>query len=257
MAQDLTALLSSSSTVNAPKFENFYVFLHALANILKEPSIIFTVSEYEQNVNQKVAPAEFRVEVPPQKLRRITDALSEAEILNKKAEIVTNTDILHRLDQANKEISRRISRVLPTALLLALIEDYCEKRSTLLIQAGQNCRAGIHRTEMATIALFVIGTLCLCCNGLALLFTHQTALVFLALPGLLFEILGFIFLRNGSLQRRKLNEIIQKQDILNRFKMLSLLIKEITDQERKSITMENLLVSILTHDSKPPEMALD
>ena len=253
MAQDLTTALASSSATSASKFENFHALLRLLTNSLKESSITFTISGYEQRFGKKTMASEFHVEVPPQNLRKITDALYKAEELNKKVEIVTNTETLNKLDQANKEISRRISRALPATVLLALIENYCEKRSNALIQEEQKLRAYIRKIEVMAVILFILGVICLSSNGLLFFFPRQTSLILFSLPGLILEISGFFFLKKGSLRRKELNRTIQKQDTLNRFKMLPLLIEEISDEERKRATMENLLVSILAHDSKLPE----
>lgn len=254
MAQHIVAI-SNAFPRNSSKVNNPYAFLDDLISILREPSVTFKISIPEQHIGEQAASSsEFHVEVPPQNLRKITDAVTKAEALQKKAETSANTDVLTSLNQTNKEISERITQAVPAMVLLAYIEDYCQKHTAALIQREQQRRERIGGAERKAISCLFIGALYAASMSIFFVIRYQNPILLLLmlLPGVCLELAGIYYLRVSAAWRKKLNEMIQRRSALYRFRMIPLIINEITDQQKKQAIMQELLISILKYENAFP-----
>lgn len=246
MAQRVVSIDNPSSR-NSSNVKTPYAFCHDLISILREPSVIFRISIPEQNISKQEASSEFHVEVAPQNLRKITAALTQAEELQKEVETTANTDLLQKLNQTNEEISARISQELPAMVLLAFIEDYCQKQVKALTQIEHQRRERILRGENIAVSCLLVGALFMACIGVFFTVWYHNPILFLLLltPGLCLELMGIYCLWVNAEQRRKLNKILQRRTSLHRFRMMPLIIEEIANQEEKQVIMQELLINLL------------
>lgn len=236
--------LGSSSPV-----KSLYAFLHDLLSIFEESPVTFHLAFPEPRASNQETALVFPVDVAPQHVLNMTEALTQAEELQKEIEAAGNPDLVEKLQQIHTEISVQIAQELPTMVLLALIAEYCQKEVKTLAHMEQRCLKHMRRGVNSAVSCFLIGTVFMAFLTILFIRQDQNPLLFLLLlmPGLCLELAGVSCLRIMAARRRQRNEILQRQTSLRRWSMIPLMLAEITNQKKKQAMLQEFLLSLLAY----------
>jgi hypothetical protein len=223
--------------VNGPTRKDFLAFFGKRI----ETFVVPTTIRYDQNPGRKHVSSELPIEIEAQKLHQVKEALEDAEKLGEEDLLNNGTEFA----QTNEKISAEISEALPTAVILALIEDYYQGYSNTLTKIGQEQRKVIRRTLEVALAVLALSFLLLIGDSILTFLSYQILSIPVFILGAICGVLGLVLLKVNLSQRKDLGKTIEKQDLLDRLKVTQLLINQITDEKMKNEAVKNFLASIL------------